>query len=82
VDVAHRVARLCQIWQKSLFFQKFVNFFDNIFNAKILPFLKYQFSVLTKNPYYLSNEFQNRREKMQLNINGFESSTNAPVNVF
>jgi len=67
---------------KSLFSQKFVNFFGNIFNVKILPFLKYQFSVLTKNPYYLSNEFRNLREKMQFNINGFVSSANAPVNVF
>ena len=48
VDVAHRVARLCQIWQKSLFFQKFVNFFDNILMLKFCHFWNTNFQYWQK----------------------------------
>jgi len=45
--------------------------FANTFMPKFCHFLKYQLSVLTKQSIsdYLSNEYANFREKIQLNIN-------------
>jgi len=68
-------AKLVKYYQKSLFSKKFADFFA-IFFVKFCHFRKYQWSILPKQSIfnYLSNEYRNFGEKIQLNMNHSESS--------
>jgi len=64
------VLNLAKVAKNHCFPKKLSILLAVLFIAKILPFLKYHLPVLTKQSIldYLSNEYLNFREKIQLNI--------------